>query len=58
MKQSQFVLDAQESERPKCERCGALMWLARIDPDEPSYERRTFECPECDHSMAWVVKYK
>ncbi len=27
MKQSQFVLDAQESERPKCERCGALCGL-------------------------------
>jgi hypothetical protein len=25
------------------------MWLARIMPDEPGYDLRTFECPECGH---------
>ena len=35
-----------ESSRPHCPNCGTRMWLARIEPDEPSYETRTFECPE------------
>ncbi len=35
------------------------MWLARVEPDEPGYDRREFECPECDHSMIIeIVKYK
>jgi len=46
-----------ESSRPHCPNCGTRMWLARIEPDEPGYERRTFECPECDHLMTEVVKY-
>ena len=24
------------------------MWLARIEPDEPDRDKRTFECPACD----------
>jgi hypothetical protein len=34
------------------------MWIARIEPDEPGHDRRTFECPECDHTIIEVVKYK
>ena len=33
--------------RPACEKCGNRTWLARIEPDRPGYERRTFECPSC-----------
>ena len=43
---------------PECPKCGGRMWLARIEPEEPGYDRRTFECPECDHSLVQVVKYK
>jgi predicted RNA-binding Zn-ribbon protein involved in translation (DUF1610 family) len=47
-----------ESSRPHCPNCGTLMWLARIEPDEPDHDRRTYECPECDSSITEVVKYK
>jgi len=43
---------------PKCPKCGTHMWLARIEPDAPDYDRRTYECPECDHSVTEIVKYK
>jgi len=33
-------------------------WLARMGPYEPNYDRRTYECDECDHSIIVVVKYK
>jgi hypothetical protein len=29
--------------RPFCEVCKAQMWLACIEPDEPDYDKRTFE---------------
>jgi len=36
--------------RPLCPVCGTKMHLARIEPDKPGHEIRTFECPKCDHS--------
>jgi len=36
---------------------GSEMWLARITPAKPDHGQRTFECPECDHSITEVVKY-
>jgi transposase-like protein len=42
---------------PDCPKCGTPMWLARIEPDEPNYDRRTYECPECDYSITKIVKY-
>jgi hypothetical protein len=47
-----------EIAHPECQKCGTPMWLARIEPDKPDYDRRTFKCPECDHSLTEVVKYK
>jgi len=44
--------------RPNCPKCGTRMWIARIEPDEPNYDRRTLECPECDHSFTEILKYK
>jgi hypothetical protein len=32
--------------------------LARIEPDKPSHDKRTFECFDCDHVESMVVKYK
>jgi len=43
--------------RPPCPRCGRPMWLARIEPDKPDYDRRTFECSECGHEEDRVVRY-
>jgi hypothetical protein len=46
-------------ERPVCERCNAVMWLARIQPsDQPEYDCRTFECPTCQTSTVTTVKFK
>ena len=44
--------------RPDCPKCGTRMWLDRIEPDEPDHDLRTYECPECDHTIMEVVKYK
>lgn len=32
------------------------MSLARIEPDKPGYDLRTFECSKCDHVVSVVVK--
>ena len=45
-------------ERPPCIKCGTQMLLARIEPDKPDHDRRTFECPECAHAESIVVKYR
>jgi DNA-directed RNA polymerase subunit M/transcription elongation factor TFIIS len=44
--------------RPPCNKCGATMLLARIEPDKPGHDLRTFECPKCEHSETVVVKFK
>jgi hypothetical protein len=44
-------------ERPPCSICGRTMMLARSDPSEPDYDRRTFECVSCNRSEVLVVKY-
>lgn len=45
-------------ERPRCAKCGTLMMLATIEPDEPGHDRRTFECSNCGHAEVAVVKYQ
>ena len=35
-------------ERPTCKRCQTRTVLARISPDGPGYEVRSFECPKCE----------
>jgi len=42
-------------ERPTCPACGQLMWIARISPDAPGYDKRTFDCPVCEISQIAVV---
>jgi hypothetical protein len=32
------------------------MMLARIEPDGPGRERRSFECPKCEHSETVTAK--
>jgi hypothetical protein len=44
--------------RPFCEVCKAQMWLACIEPDNPDYDKRTFECPVCPNVTVKVVKYR
>jgi hypothetical protein len=32
------------------------MYLARIEPDHPGFDLRTFECPSCKHPESILVK--
>jgi hypothetical protein len=32
------------------------MYLARIEPDHPGFDLRTFECPSCKHPESVLVK--
>ena len=43
-------------DRPDCPKCGTKMMLARVEPDEPGQEKRTFECPGCNYSNSAVIK--
>ena len=43
---------------PCCELCDADMWLISIEPDMPDHDRRTFECPRCQHVVVEVVQYR
>ena len=42
---------------PSCELCETDMWLRSIEPDKPGYDRRTFECPMCQHLIVKIIKY-
>jgi hypothetical protein len=44
--------------RPDCPQCAAQMYLARIVPEKPGFDLRTFECPLCEHSETIVVRFK
>ncbi len=44
--------------RPDCPQCAAQMYLARIEPEEPGYDLRTFECPRCQHIETIVVQFR
>jgi hypothetical protein len=34
------------------------MWLARVMPDAPGYEKRTFDCPVCEISQTDVLEIR
>jgi hypothetical protein len=58
MRQANITMNQSPAvERPWCAACEIQMWLARIQPDKPGYDRRTFECPVCHDEMAVVVEY-
>jgi predicted RNA-binding Zn-ribbon protein involved in translation (DUF1610 family) len=58
MRQSEFTPSQPGFGHPTCPNCGTRMWLARIEPDKPDHDLRTFECPQCDHTETVVTKYK
>ena len=58
MRTSEFIPQKNTIEHPKCAKCGAQMWLARIEPDQPDHDKRTFQCPECEHAVTEIVKYR
>jgi Zn finger protein HypA/HybF involved in hydrogenase expression len=41
--------------RPVCPKCGAPMWLIRIEPEKPDFAQRTFECPRCQNQMTEII---
>jgi hypothetical protein len=57
MRTSQFMPPLQDIERPKCPKCGTPMWLARIEPDKPHHDKRTYECSACDNVVTEIVKF-
>jgi hypothetical protein len=44
--------------RPECPTCTAQMYLARIEPEKPGFDLRTFECPRCQHLETVVVNFE
>ena len=43
--------------RPPCPKCGMRMLLARIEPDTPDHDKRSYECAGCGHEHSEVVKF-
>jgi hypothetical protein len=44
--------------QPTCPKCWATMCLTHIEPDEPDYDKRTFECVQCEFTTTETVKYR
>jgi hypothetical protein len=55
----QTIHSAQSRERPPppCARCGARLWLTRIEPREAGFDCRSFECSKCHHTVSFEVEY-
>jgi ribosomal protein S27AE len=58
MREFHFDTDKIEIAHPTCLRCGAPMWLTRIEPDKPDHDRRTFECKACSNVVVEVIKFR
>jgi hypothetical protein len=43
-------------DRPRCSKCTARMYPARIESGQPDFDLGTFACPACTHSESVVVK--
>ena len=39
-----------------CPKCGSLVWLARIMPDELECDQPTFECEDCGHKVTRIFE--
>jgi len=57
MRQFESIPHSQDTVHPTCAKCGAPMWLTRIEPDFPHHEKRTFECKACGGTRTVIVKY-
>ncbi len=55
---SEYTLkNAPITTRLECPKCAAQMYLTRIDPDKPGFDRRTFECSGCQRVETAVVRF-
>jgi hypothetical protein len=57
MREFQLFLRLQEINRPKCPHCDGRMWLTRLEPGEPSYHKRTFECFKCARVTTEIISH-
>lgn len=46
-----------ETKAPPCVKCGASVVLARIEPAQPGFDLRTFECSKCNNVDQYIVEY-
>jgi hypothetical protein len=58
MQVSDCIQPKQIIAHPDCPTCGAPMFLMRIEPAKPDYDKRTFECPQCLEQVTEVVKFR
>jgi hypothetical protein len=58
MRQFQLSSPAEDIVHPTCAKCGAPMWLTRIEPEGPGSEQRTFECQACQNVLTEIVKFR
>ncbi len=45
-------------DRPPCPSCEWPMWLIGIEPHSPGLEKRTFQCPGCEHHETVIAEYQ
>jgi transposase-like protein len=48
---------SKELPAPPCAQCGSRLWLTRIEPREPGYDYRSFECSKCHRETSYEVEY-
>jgi hypothetical protein len=58
MRQAHWSRYPDEIVHPTCARCGAPMWLTRIERDGPCHEKQMFECQACGNSTMDTVKVR
>jgi hypothetical protein len=58
MQHSYVESSLHEHEHPGCIACDAPMWLARIEPDRPDHDKRSFKCLACGEKTTEIVKYR
>jgi DNA-directed RNA polymerase subunit RPC12/RpoP len=58
MQHSYVASSNHEFKHSICAKCGAPMWLTRIEPYEPDHDQRMFECQACSNTIIEIVKYR
>ena len=56
MRQFQVNSSSEDIVHPRCAKCGAPMWLTRLEPDGPGWEKHTFECQACQNEAIDIVR--
>jgi len=56
MREFQPTPNTFEIVHPTCPKCGAPMWLTRLEADGPDLEKHTFECQVCQYEAINIIK--